>query len=78
MDTGWPIVYTSADSVFQIAAHEDVIPWPSSMTFVLRPGDIAGEHGVAGCAVPSQVRWGPLCARGTGGIFPKTTPEDYP
>ena len=24
--TGWPIVYTSADSVFQIAAHEDVIP----------------------------------------------------
>jgi phosphopentomutase len=23
--TGWPIVYTSADSVFQIAAHEDVI-----------------------------------------------------
>ena len=24
--TGWPIVYTSAHSVFQIAAHEDVIP----------------------------------------------------
>jgi phosphopentomutase len=24
--TGWPIVYTSGDSVFQIAAHEDVIP----------------------------------------------------
>jgi len=24
--TGWPIVYTSADSVFQIAAHEQVIP----------------------------------------------------
>ena len=24
--TGWPIVYTSADSVFQIAAHEDVVP----------------------------------------------------
>lgn len=24
--TGYPIVYTSADSVFQIAAHEDVIP----------------------------------------------------
>lgn len=23
--TGWPIVYTSADSVFQIAAHEDII-----------------------------------------------------
>jgi phosphopentomutase len=26
MRTGKPIVYTSADSVFQIAAHEDVIP----------------------------------------------------
>jgi len=25
MKTGWPIVYTSADSVFQIAAHTDVI-----------------------------------------------------
>jgi len=25
MRTGWPIVYTSADSVFQIAAHEDVV-----------------------------------------------------
>ncbi|MBI5386378.1 MAG: phosphopentomutase [Verrucomicrobia bacterium] len=24
--TGWPILYTSADSVFQIAAHEEVIP----------------------------------------------------
>jgi phosphopentomutase len=26
--TGFPIVYTSADSVFQVAAHEDVIPVP--------------------------------------------------
>jgi phosphopentomutase len=26
MQTGYPIVYTSADSVFQIAAHEEVIP----------------------------------------------------
>jgi phosphopentomutase len=26
--TGYPIVYTSADSVFQIAAHEQVIPLP--------------------------------------------------
>src|SRR5438270_13078402 len=24
--TGWPIVYTSGDSVFQIAAHEEVVP----------------------------------------------------
>ena len=26
IDTGYPIVYTSADSVFQIAAHEEIIP----------------------------------------------------
>ena len=28
MRTGYPIVYTSADSVFQIAAHEEIIPVP--------------------------------------------------
>ncbi len=28
MRTGYPILYTSADSVFQIAAHQDVIPLP--------------------------------------------------
>jgi phosphopentomutase len=28
IETGKPIVYTSADSVFQIAAHEDVVPVP--------------------------------------------------
>ncbi len=26
MRTGYPIVYTSADSVFQVAAHEDIVP----------------------------------------------------
>jgi len=26
METGYPIVYTSADSVFQVAAHEEIIP----------------------------------------------------
>ncbi len=26
LETGYPIVYTSADSVFQIAAHEEIIP----------------------------------------------------
>jgi phosphopentomutase len=28
MKNGWPIIYTSADSVFQIAAHEAIIPIP--------------------------------------------------
>ncbi|WP_407308381.1 phosphopentomutase [Desulfosporosinus sp. SB140] len=31
--TGKPIVYTSADSVFQVAAHEDVIPLQELMRF---------------------------------------------
>ncbi len=29
VDTGYPIIYTSADSVFQIAAHEEIIPLDS-------------------------------------------------
>ncbi|HSQ34827.1 MAG TPA: phosphopentomutase, partial [Candidatus Binatia bacterium] len=29
MRSGWPIVYTSADSVLQIAAHEEIIPLPA-------------------------------------------------
>lgn len=31
--TGRPIVYTSADSVFQVAAHEEVIPLAELMQF---------------------------------------------
>ncbi|MDW8137172.1 MAG: phosphopentomutase [Bacteroidota bacterium] len=38
--TGWPIVYTSADSVFQIAAHVDVIP----LEVQYRYGQIAREE----------------------------------
>lgn len=45
--TGYPIVYTSADSVFQVAAHEEVIPVPE----LYRICEIArelltGEHAV--------------------------------
>lgn len=45
--TGYPIVYTSADSVFQIAAHEDVIPVPRlyEMCDIAR-SILIGEHGV--------------------------------
>jgi phosphopentomutase len=47
MRTGKPIVYTSADSVFQIAAHEDVIPIDeqyriNNVAFEL----VVGGHGV--------------------------------
>ena len=29
MGSGRPILYTSADSVFQVAAHEEVVPLPT-------------------------------------------------
>jgi phosphopentomutase len=45
--TGYPIVYTSADSVFQIAAHEDVVP-PSELYQMceIARAILAGEHNV--------------------------------
>jgi phosphopentomutase len=46
--TGFPIVYTSADSVFQIAAHEEVIPLPQLYEMCQRTRDrvMVGEHAV--------------------------------
>jgi len=45
--TGRPIVYTSADSVFQIAAHEDVVPVPELYRFCEIAFDlVARGHGV--------------------------------
>lgn len=47
LESGFPIVYTSADSVFQIAAHEQVVPlntlydWCQTARRIL-----TGEHGV--------------------------------
>jgi phosphopentomutase len=47
MRTGNPIVYTSADSVFQIAAHEDVIPIELLYRICAVARDmLAGEHAV--------------------------------
>lgn len=45
--TGYPIVYTSADSVFQIAAHEEVIPIEKQyeMCSIVRKL-LTGEHAV--------------------------------
>ena len=47
VNTGYPIVYTSADSVFQIAAHEDVIPIDKlyEMCQIAR-SILKGEHAV--------------------------------
>ena len=45
--TGKLIVYTSADSVFQIAAHEDVVPLEDLYTYCRQAREILqGEHGV--------------------------------
>ena len=49
MKTGNPIVYTSADSVLQIAAHEDIIPLDKlyEMCEITRNKICIGEHAVA-------------------------------
>lgn len=48
MKTGYPIVYTSADSVFQIAAHEEIIPVEKLYEICQKARKIlTGEHGVA-------------------------------
>ena len=48
METGQPIVYTSGDSVFQIAAHEDVIPLPElyELCRIAREKVCIGKHAV--------------------------------
>ncbi|MFC4427771.1 phosphopentomutase [Deinococcus navajonensis] len=48
LETGFPIVYTSADSVFQIAAHEDVVPLDTLYAWCQAARDILqGEFAVA-------------------------------
>ena len=45
--TGYPIVYTSADSVFQIAAHEEVVPVEQLYQWCqIARGILLGDHGV--------------------------------
>ncbi len=47
IQTGKPIVYTSADSVFQIAAHEEIIPLEELYDMCEKARSILqGEHGV--------------------------------
>jgi phosphopentomutase len=65
MRTGAPIVYTSADSVFQIAAHEDVVPISQLYQFC----EIAYELAVEGLGI------GRVIARpfvGSPGCFART------
>ena len=65
--TGFPIIYTSGDSVFQIAAHEEVIPLKRQYEIcsATRHRVMTGEHAV-----------GRIIARpfvGTSGSFVRTT-----
>jgi phosphopentomutase len=63
--TGSPIVYTSADSVFQLAAHEDVIP----------PAELYRICGIARGILQGQHRVGRVIARpfeGKPGAFRRT------
>ncbi|NGP75997.1 phosphopentomutase [Balneolaceae bacterium YR4-1] len=48
LETGYPIVYTSADSVFQVAAHEGVTPVEQLYEWCkqVRKKILTGEHGV--------------------------------
>ena len=47
METGDLIVYTSADSVFQIAAHEEVVPLEQLYEYCkIARAQLQGEHGV--------------------------------
>jgi len=65
--TGKPIVYTSADSVFQVAAHEDVIPIASSTGSARPPSTSWGSAWASAGSSPgrSSVRLAPTSARRT-------------
>jgi len=66
--TGKPIVYTSADSVFQIAAHEDVIPIEElyRICAVSRDRVVVGEHAVG------RVIARPFVGPEASGVFTRT------
>jgi phosphopentomutase len=66
--TGCPIVYTSADSVFQIAAHERVIPVPE----LYRMCEIAYELAAEGLGVGRIIARPFVDAPGAPGRFART------
>ncbi len=66
--TGKPIVYTSADSVFQIAAHEDVIPIEElyRLCEIARTKVCVGEHAVG------RIIARPFIGPDAGGVYQRT------
>ena len=70
--TGFPIVYTSADSVFQIAAHEEVIPLEKLYEYCLIARKmLVGKNSVAR-VIARPFRGVP------GNYFRTTNRKDYP
>ncbi len=65
MRTGYPIVYTSADSVFQIAAHEEVIPVPELYRFCEIAFEIVGTGMGVGRVIARPFVGGPGAFRRT-------------
>ncbi|MFB0546686.1 MAG: phosphopentomutase [Anaerolineae bacterium] len=58
MRTGYPIVYTSADSVFQVAAHEEIIPVEELYGICrIARGLLVGEHNVGRVIARPFVGW---------------------
>jgi phosphopentomutase len=45
LSSGRPILYTSADSVFQVAAHTDVVPFPTLLEWCCRARRMLDEKG---------------------------------
>ncbi|MGE5340033.1 MAG: phosphopentomutase [Candidatus Omnitrophota bacterium] len=69
--TGFPIVYTSADSVFQIAAHEDIIPLPQLYAMCRNTREVCDRHQIARVIARPFI--------GTPGHFTRTSNRrDYP
>ena len=66
--TGKPIVYTSADSVFQIAAHEHVIPVERlyELCLIAREKVCVGEHAVG------RIIARPFVGPDAGGVYTRT------
>ena len=72
MKTGDLIVYTSADSVFQIAAHEEVVPLPKLYEYCHIARDLLkGKHGVG------RVIARPFVGTGKGAFQRTSNRHDY-
>lgn len=71
MKTGYPIVYTSADSVFQIAAHKSVIPLEELYNYCRIAREVLKDEHAVGRVIARPFT-------GTPGSFTRTTErEDY-